>query len=227
MWTHTQAWRYSKPIIYCSVTLVFPLQTWDKIQFQHRRRRPLWPSHEHWLSHPGWVGVSPQGEDGAFYSKSPQQKKKHLAPDPQQSLLFLLLLKASELPLIRNRPANRNTRSRGWATFKLFWGDGVNRLSDDECVIWVCGAARPYSTWQFSLSELFIKIQSETQHREGARRNVQDLRTAGLTSQTVMLAPTPAFDLFVYQDEPCLKNTPQKRDLSSTKSKLSLHDWLY
>ena len=27
------------------------------------------------LSHPCWVGVSPQGEDGAFYSKSPNLKK--------------------------------------------------------------------------------------------------------------------------------------------------------
>ena len=85
MWTYTQAWRYSKPIIYYSVTLAFPLQTWDQIQFQHQRCLLLWPSHKHalsfslslslFLSHPCWVGVSPQGEDGAFYSKSPNLKK--------------------------------------------------------------------------------------------------------------------------------------------------------
>lgn len=36
----------------------------------------------------------------------------------------------------------------------------------------------------------------------------------------VMLAQAPAFDLFVYPDETCLKNT-QKLDLSARKSKLS------
>lgn len=116
------------------------------------------------------------------------KKKKHLAPDPQQILFLPPTIKGVRAATNQKAACKQKYTLTGLGSCQTFLGGGrvsrLSGLSDDECVIWVCGAARPYSTWQFSLSELFIKIQSETQHREGARRNVQDLRTAGLTSQT-------------------------------------------
>lgn len=113
VWTDTQAWRYSKPIICYSVTLASPLQTWDQIQFQHQRRVLPWPSQQH--SHPRWVGVSPQGGDGAFYSTS-LNLKKHLAPDP--GLIFFPPWKALLPPLLRICPVNGNTTFVEYATVK-------------------------------------------------------------------------------------------------------------
>lgn len=65
-----------------------------------------------------------------------------------------------------------------------------------------------HSRQQFSV---IIKIPSEIWHRDGGKRNARDLRTEGLTSQMeVLLARDPAFDLFIYLDKTCLKNTLKK-----------------
>lgn len=90
VWTHTEAWRYSKPIIYFSVILAFPLQTLDHIQFHRQRWLQLWPSHS--LSHPRWEGVSLQGEDDGFNSTSSNLKKTLNSMDSRLIFFFLSLL---------------------------------------------------------------------------------------------------------------------------------------
>lgn len=120
LWTYAQAWRYSKPIIYYSVTLVFPLQTWDKIQFQQQRCPFL--SLSHFLPH--WVGVSPQGEDGAFYSKSTNLEKKTLSAGSIGDF-FPLTIKGVSAPANQKLDWTRKCMFAKRATVKVIWRDRV------------------------------------------------------------------------------------------------------